>query len=146
MAFTNAPAAKAALLTLIQARPNLAGVQMSAGHPGDNIDVNETIFTDSIVATQDWETMGGSTRRRREDFTIELIVIAGKAGVDQAGAEARAWVLLEECELAVRADVTLAATVIFAGITSMKQTNGKGSQGWVSQIVAEVTCRAQVHD
>lgn len=144
MAFTNAPAAKQALLNVITARTALASVQVSYGHPGDRIDPHESVFVDEVVVQQDWETMGGSSRRRKEDFTIEVVVVVGREGQAQQVAEARAWVLVEEVEQAVRADLTLQGTVMFAGLTDATQTNFAGPQGWVSQVVCKVTCRAQV--
>lgn len=155
MAFTHAPAAKQALLNLIQARPNLAAVQTGWGHPGDNIDPNETLFVDRVKVTQDWDGFGGAptaptTRVKRvETFTIEIVAIVGRTGnsaTDQYDAEQRAWALMEECELAVRADITLQGTVLYAGITDFDETTSKGPQGWVALITAKVACKAQVRD
>lgn len=145
MSSTVAPVAKQALLDALQASPDLAGVQVGWGHPGSELNVDQTVFVDSVKQKSDWQGLG---RRlpASDNFTIEVVVLVHRGGNDQKTAELRAWELRGFCAAAVRGDVRLGDTVDWARMEDGDQTNFHTRHGWLTQIVSLVACTARIRD
>jgi hypothetical protein len=125
----------------------MTDVQVSPGHPGDDIDVNETVFLHDTESSADWKLLGGTRVPREGEITIEVVVQVGRGGNEQAEVEARALDLAVAVEEAVRDDQTLAGSVRVAGVAEVKQTNVKPAEraAWLSQVVLTVTAEARIN-
>lgn len=140
----NLKAAKSALLAQMTARAELDGVQVTGGHPGDDIDVNATVFLhDASSEPADFGTLGsglGGIPKRDTTVGIDVVVQVGEGGNDQQGVEDRALDLAAAVELGVRDDVTLGGTVHAARVRTVRQTNIKpeNRQAWLTQVVLRV--------
>ena len=146
MAASTAPAAKAAILAALAARPALANVQRTWGGPTEEADVRyEMIHLGPARGAGEWRTLGAG--KRHESYTIEVRVIVMKHGDDERATEERAFALLDEVSSALTADRFLAnggADLLYtpAAIESWEQTNTPMPEQWGAQIVAQVRCEA----
>lgn len=138
MAASSAPAAKAALLALLQADAGLSGVQVEYAHPGaaiqqESIFFNRTTENDSSVAL--------GQRKRDEDYTLEVVVSVARDGNDPQGCEERCWALVAAIEDVVRANPDLSRTVskfaLYDGADVTPYVEG-------GQRITEAVCRVAV--
>jgi hypothetical protein len=98
------PAAKAAILTILEARPAMAGVTLAWAAPTKDEDYTETmVFLGDVERASDWAELG--TGRRKEDFSVGLTVFVEMWGDDPQSTEERAYELLDEVEDALRDDI-----------------------------------------
>ena len=139
MAACTAPAAKAALLTLLDARTGLNGVQVVWTFPGDKAERQYLCFGDTElneVAGQ----LGNGTRH--ESYTINVWVSVHWPSNDPQDAEERAWAIVAELEAQLKppnnADLGIAGangikslTAQFAGgtLATYPELEGQTAQG-----------------
>lgn len=143
MASSTVPAAKAALLALLQARPGLQGVQVEWAHPGRNIE-DESLFFGTTQVPEEPATLGPN-RKRNENFTLELVVSVLERGDEAQATEERAWALVAEIENAVRGNDTLGLSqIIKAEIVHKAERNYAGAPERVAEIVVQVKCQARI--
>lgn len=132
------PAAKLALLALLQARPGLAGVHVAAGLPAEVPAQLERIYVDAALL----EAVSGEDHPSQETFTIQVVIETRRlSGRDPAGyalTEARKWVLYEEL-LAV--DPQLGVAVWGSTVTVLGEATRPTPDGWFGQVLAGVHCR-----
>lgn len=146
MAASTAPAAKAAILAAITARPALSTVATRWGGPTENEDLaEEMIYLGPARGTGEWRTLGAGNRH--ESYTVELRVVVLKYGDDEQVTEERAFDLLDEVSAALNADKFLAnggTQLLYtpAAIESWEQTNTPTPEQWSAQIVAQIRCEA----
>jgi hypothetical protein len=139
--------AQAGLLALIEARAEMADVQVTAGHPGDDVDVNETVFLHDCESSADWKLLAGGTIPPREaELTIEVVVQVGRLGNEQDSVRARALELAAVVEEATRDDFTLGGTVRVAHVEEVKQTTVRPESraAWLCQVVLTVLAEARI--
>lgn len=98
------PAAKAALLAALKARPNLADVLVTWAHPG-NAAAPEFIFLGNVSIEESDRTIGGGIRS--ESAAIEVYVVVHRDGDDAQSTEQRAYDLKDEVRGAVLEDRSL---------------------------------------
>lgn len=137
MAASSAPKVKKALLELLQANAELAGVQISYGHPGAQIQ-QEAIYFHRTIEQEVAAALGH--RRRDEDYTVELVVDVVQDGQDVQAPEERCWALVAVVENIVRENAAMAEVsgwVVFAGAEM-------GPVYYESQILAEAVCKIHV--
>jgi hypothetical protein len=140
MATSTIPAAKAALLALIEAQAGLATVQTEWAHPGAAIE-RETVY---FGQTRLQQQARAGNRPAYEDYTLEIVVDVSLDGNDPQAAETRMWELVGEVEQALRptanpnANASLSDTVLQAYITGMEQTNFAGDQARLAECVISV--------
>jgi hypothetical protein len=104
---TTIPACKAAVLTLLAARPALTGVVLSWSGPTKDDDyVDELIFLGDTEDTSQWAAGGGI---REENYALDVTVWVKLWGDDPQATEQRAHVLWDEVEDALRDDVMAGA-------------------------------------
>src|SRR4051812_17582505 len=94
---SSAPTARANLLTALQARAGLAGVQIKEAVPAADKMAQECIYLAKTVWDEEHGMLGGD-RRREERYNIEIQVHVVQAGDDAAAVDARAWALFAEIE------------------------------------------------
>lgn len=116
MSTSTIPAFKAALLTQLQARAGLTGVQVSYGYPGP-LPEPEYIWLADVSGSQQLAQMG--RRSREEDFSLTVLIkteVSGVQPADQKTATERAFTLMGELEAQLRTDPTVTGTVRVAQI------------------------------
>lgn len=141
MAASTVPAAKAGLLSLLQARPGLAGVQIEWAHPGAHIR-DEAVYLGDTDDTQDAVYLGNRARRQR--YVVEVVVTVLRRGNDPRAAEERCWELVAEVEDAVRDDPQLAGSVDVAQVGRIRQRNFPGAQERVAEAIVEVAVESRI--
>jgi hypothetical protein len=141
VAVETVPAAKGGLLTILNARPGLDGVQVEWTHPGASI-ANECIYFGATDDTQEARALGN--RRRRETYIIEVVVTVLKRGNDPRAAEERCWQLVGEVTDAVRDDPQLNSTVGVAQVSRVRHNNFPGAQERVSEAVIDVSVESRI--
>ncbi len=146
MPATTAPTAKARILALIAARPNLSAITPTWGGPTEAEDLaEEMIYLGRTLGTEEWRTLGAGNRH--ESYLIAVHVVVLKYGDDEQATEERAFALLDEISAALAADKFLAAggtQLLYtpAAIESWEQTNTPTPDQWGAQIVAQIRCEA----
>ena len=143
MAASTVPAAKAALLALLAARPALAGVEMRWGIPARLPSNPERVYVgDATDLDREWAALGA--QRLEESYTLQVTVETFGSGDDERATEERLWVLVNEVELAVRGDLTLTGTVRVARPDGATPTTGPTDEGWLARAVVRVACEARI--
>ena len=143
------PAAKAAILTVLTARPGLAGVTLTwAGPTKDEDYVTEMVFLGDSEEQTDWAELG--TGRRVEDFTLGLVVYVEQWGDDPQSTETRLRVLWDEVEDALRDDLraqpsTLrtAGVLQFDAIRKRVSTGPSTPEKWGARVDANIDFTAR---
>jgi hypothetical protein len=145
---TTIPACKAAVLTLLAARPALSGVVLSwSGPTRDDDYVDELIFLGDTEDTSNWAAGGGI---REENYALDVTVWVKLWGDDPQATEQRAHVLWDEVEDALRDDVmagpsgSLRAIGVtqFNRVTRRTSTGPATSEKWGTLVAARVEFQA----
>src|SRR5690242_11539108 len=93
---TTVPACKAAVLTILAARPALAaGTRTWSGPTKDEDYVEEMIFLGATEDTSEWNSFGGP---RQETYTLAITAWVEMWGDDPQATEERAHALWDEVE------------------------------------------------
>jgi hypothetical protein len=127
-----APAAKAAILTVLTAASGLTGVTLSWDGPTKDEDyTTEMIWLGDVEGSEDWSSVGG--QRRRETYTVSLGFYVEQWGDDPRTAETRLWTIWNAATEALRADIrSQPSTLRSAGVLqydgiSFRQRTGPAS-------------------
>lgn len=143
MATSTVPAAKAALLALLQARAGLSGVQITWEDPAELIQREAIYFGDTDV---DERTAALGYQRRDESYDLELIVRVLQEGDDAQTTETRWWTIVAEIEQTLRATATspsLSGTVLAAKVTRVQQRGFADAANRTCVGVVTVNCMAR---
>jgi hypothetical protein len=139
MAVTAAFSVKRALVAALRELPNLDGIQISYGWPGDDKAEGERIFVGRARVDQEPGPMKTGRVHRREEGTVEVMVFARAVGGTSEEAEARVEELAREVEECV-ADNRNLGNDLAAGITVNETTMrgvdvqaGYNSEGHMAQ-------------
>jgi hypothetical protein len=143
MAASTIPAAKAALLTAIQARVALAGVHVAWGVPADLPAEPERIYVgDAVDVSRVWASLGAY--RLDESYTLQVHVETFAGGNDQRTVEERLWVLVNEVEQAVRGDLTLAGAVRVTRPDPIDSRTLPTDDGWAASATWRLAVEARI--
>ncbi len=112
MATSTVPAFKAALLTRLQARTGLSGVQITYGWPSGAVK-RESIMLGGVNGTQVFRTIGATQKLEEYSMTVYITVIREGAGRQQ-NCDERALALMAEIETELRNGITVNNTVLTA--------------------------------
>ena len=146
MASSSVPLVKRTLITLLKARPALAGVQVEWTHPEDRIEKESMFF----LTTELLEVSGQlSQGTRHETYTLNLWVVVHKDGNDPQATEERCWALVAEVEAQLRATPDLGITQpnvksLTAQFAGAEQDNFAELEGWSSQVKCSVQIDARI--
>jgi hypothetical protein len=142
MAVSTVPAAKAALVTLIEAA--LTGVSVTWSAPTDEEDyVAEMVWLGDVEHTDDWGALG--RQRIDETYELEIVVQVYQEGDNAQACEERAWVLREGVVTAVRADLTLGGILNkWAGTFPTRMETRPADKGWLAKGTLRLPCRARI--
>ena len=142
------PLAKATLLSLLQARAGLAGVQCEWSHPGDKM-ARESMFFDTTEMTEVSGQLGNGTRH--ESYTLHLWIVVHRSGDDGKATEERCWELAAEIEAQLsppnRADLGLGppdVKSIVAEFAGAEQDNFIEDEGRTAQVKVSVGVEARI--
>lgn len=145
MAASTVPAAKAAILALLIARPNLNTVAITWGGPTEQEDLQDEMvyFDDPVIRRPNWGSLGN--REIREEYVLTLRSQNRSVGDDQAGTETRAWALVFEIEQALRADLKLGSTLWQPlEFDEQEYRTVALSDGWYGEISIPLVCTARI--
>lgn len=116
MATSTVTAMKAALLTRLQARQGLSGVQVTYGWPTGAVK-RESIMLGGVNGSQTFRTIGATQKMEEYALTVYVTVIREGSGNQQACDE-RALALMAQIEADLRADPTVNNTVLTAELAA----------------------------
>jgi hypothetical protein len=155
MATSAIPAAIDALLEIVGAAPDLAGVQVIDGPPVGDMSEQDYLSIgwqpdseEAVQMVQDFNAAGARTRD--EDFTILCWLDTWTGDSDVKARRDRAFALLAVIEDAIRASgasptaPTLNGTVLWAHLTGALLKQANTDQGTRAGIAFTVTCRARI--
>ncbi len=145
MAASTIPAAKAALLALIAARADLVtdAVHVAWGIPGEVPAAAERIYVGDVIDVgRVWAALG--LQRMDETYTLQVHVETWRGGDEQTATEERLWVLVNEVEQAVRADLKLSNTVRVAQPGRIDASTFPTDGGWVANATVRFVCQARI--
>jgi len=146
MAASTVPAAKAAILAMLRARPALNEVAITWGEPTEKEDIQpEMIFFDGPVPRlPSWATLGADNPLD-EEYTVTLQVRSYTPGDDPDIAEQRCWTLIDEIEQGIRADLRLGG-LLRVPIVFDEQTVDAVPQSndWAAVGLVPLVCTARI--
>jgi hypothetical protein len=116
VATSTVPAFKAALLTRLQARTGLSGVQITYGWPNGAVK-RESIMLGGVNGTQTFRTIGATQKMEEYQLTVYITVIREGSGRQQ-NCDERALALMAELENELRPGITVNDTVLTAELAS----------------------------
>lgn len=123
MAGTNAVKVKQALVALLQAAPELEGIQVDYAFPGEI--ERDCIYLGRVTFSQEFMAFKGATRMpRKEQANVSLYVRSYAPGVKSEGAEERAAELGEVVEHILAADPRLESSPV-PGLKVARVTGGE---------------------
>jgi hypothetical protein len=105
---TTAPEAKARIIALLQAAPEMAGVQVQPKGPIRESDVTpEMLYLGRIRGEQEWAALGKLTRH--ESYTIDVFIRnwVAEAGNTELDTDTRCWEIFSDMETVLRGDPSL---------------------------------------
>lgn len=137
---TAIPAAKVALLGMLQARAGLAGVLVQAGLPAELPVNRERVYIDGATG----ETIPRQGHPVQENFQVLVVIetrqITGRDAAGYALTEARKWQLYAEVLGTVEDDPELGVAVWWSFLTVQAEVTRPTTDGWFGQVVALLHC------
>lgn len=146
------PAAIDGLLSLLTARPGLAGVPVYDGPPMSETSTSRRLIVGfdgsdlSVDGDQEWASSPYQAPTSRDErYTIRCLVEAWTGETTMKAARDSAFLLFAEVEQAVRSDPTLVGAVLYAGVgggitVQQPQTDA----GALCTVTFGVVCRARI--
>lgn len=137
---------KAALLTQLQARTNLAGVQVTYGWPSGGLDGTarqELIALGGVRMNQVAKSLGNL--RRKESYTLTIVITVVRQGKNQQAATERALTLQAEIEDQLRTDPLVNnCGILWAEYTGSEITDLYDGTSRECRIVCSVYAEARI--
>jgi hypothetical protein len=143
---TSAPDAKGAIRDLLQARPELSGVQVTWGWPEGRL-ANETIIVGDIPeSTQSVVAMRAGRLPKTEEYLLDLLIRVEQRATDHEPCTRRAYELAAAAEDALGDDPTLGGLIHFAEWQSatLEEMSDPDGKTRISIITAHIHCAARI--
>jgi hypothetical protein len=107
-----------ALVTLLQARPNLATVSVIEGPAEPSVrNREELILVLDAKGQQSVRAINATTQPRNEEYDVAVLIsVLGETRNDQATLRARCFALMAEIEAQLRSDVHLGLVGVYASV------------------------------
>lgn len=121
---------KSQLLTRLQARPNLAEVQVFYSWPAD-VQQAEAIYFGEARGEHTYPVLKSGRKPRQENYSLDIFIDVAGSGASSRETEERAWALASEVEDTIADDPTLGLT------TDVIQAVAFGN--WTLQYAVDVT-------
>ena len=148
MAGSTMYAAKAQLLTLLQANSTLSSIQVAYGDPGEAMRRECVHLGDVTANTQIPEALASGRRRRIEDYTLDIEVFVQSKAAGQQECEQRALVLANAVEDVLADYPTLdngVTGLMFVEASGMSMSTGEaGIDGPRVQVTVHATVKARL--
>lgn len=136
------PAAKAALLTLLQARTfPVQNPVVQWGGPTEAEDFpkrGELIYFGEVEISDENQTLGAT--RYDETYNLRVVIEVRLPGDKEQVAEQRAWDLYAEVQSVLNANRTLSGAINRLTDRTVRQANVPLPQEWLSRIVVDQGC------
>lgn len=141
MSAASAPAAKAAIVQILQAAGALSGVGITWDAPSKDEDfaAPEMVWLGDVNGDEDWTSLGA--QRREERYTIGIGVYVEQWGDDPQTAETRLWTVWGAATNALRTDLRTQPSVLraagvyqFDRITFQQRTGPATPEKWGARI------------
>ena len=144
MPTSTVPALKANLVTQLQARPGLTGVQVTNGPPLPNPE-REFIWVGNVNGQQEFGFFG-APQQRQEEFGVDVVISVLREGRDTAAADTRCFALFAELENQLRTDPTVnnAVTEAHVGEFRLGEFVAPDGMNRVSELAVTVDCRSWI--
>ena len=140
------PTFKDTLVTVLGNRANLTGVQVTRGHPGNELE-SEAIIVGMARGRHEIATIEAGRQTRDETYTVEVIAsVISSTGTVKA-AEDRAHALIAEVEEALADDPQLGigSTILWATTGDIEERgSGHTDTGSVAEVVLRVEVKARL--
>ena len=144
MATSTIPTLKANLVTQLQARGGLAGVQVSYGPPLPNPQ-REYIWVGDVEGAQSFAAFAAANTlyQRREEYNVQVIIGVLHEGTDTKATDDRCFALLAELEQQVRTDPTVSGAINVAQLTTFRLTEFVSPDGMnrTAQLIVDINCQ-----
>jgi hypothetical protein len=151
------PACKAAILQLLAANTDLAGVDLRWAPPTEGEDIppgGEAVYLmDTEIVDDNWATLGRNQGQgtRREEYRVGIGAWVAQYGDDPQATETRMWALWTEILSTIATDIFAAPSVLrLAGVETVGQVTALQSTGpfdperWAARVDGRVTFRARI--
>jgi hypothetical protein len=141
MSAASAPAAKAAILTILQAAAGLTGVTVMWDQPTKDEDfaAPELVWLGNVTGDENWGMLGA--QRRDEQYSIGLGVYVEQWGDNPQTLEARTWAIWGAATDALRTDLRTPGSLLRAAgvrqydrITFQQRTGPATPEKWGARI------------
>jgi hypothetical protein len=139
MATSTIPTLKANLVTRLQARAGLNGVQVSYGPPLP-APSRELIWCGVAKGQQDWQAMAV----KGEQYDLELVISVRREGENMQAADERCFTIYAEVENEVRADKTVNGAVRQASITGFELGEFVTDSMREATLTVQLECQAEI--
>lgn len=134
MSTTTAPTVRAQLITLLAARPGLAGVLVTPVWQGDAA-TQEQMYLGKTSADLDFATIRAGRKKREEDYAVDLVIDVERPDDWGPDSEERAFALAAEVDDLVADDpaIGLGATLptLRIHVSHLEQTSGALAEGGI---------------
>jgi hypothetical protein len=142
MATSTIPAFKSALLSRLQARAGLSGVQVTYGWPTGSVK-RESIMLGGATGTQEFRTIGAT--QKMETYTLDVYITVIREGhARQQNADERALALMGELEDELRDDPTVNNTVLTAEVGRIDLQPMAGAETREARLTVGVNVMARI--
>lgn len=143
---SSVPLVKATLLTLLDARPGLSGVQTEWSDPGDDLK-QESMFFGTTELSEVSGQLGNGTRH--ESYTLTLWIFVLKDGNNPQATEERSWALAAEVEALLKSNASLGLTQpnvksLTAEFAGAEQDNVIVEEGRMANLKVSVGVEARI--
>ena len=145
MAASTVPACKAAILTLLKARPALNQVQITWGEPTEAEDLADELvfFEDPVRRLANWGHLG-NPNPIDETYILLLKVRNRLFGDDQQATEERCWQLVYEIEQVLRGARPGGLLKPIDFTEEQEYRTNQLSDGWFGEIEIPLVCTARI--
>jgi len=141
VATSSVPTVKANLVTQLQARGGLTGVQVTNGPPLPATQ-REYIWVGDTEGIQELAAFN-TPNQRHENYNVKVVVNVTREGEDAAAADARCFALCAELENQLRSDPTVSGAINLAMVTTFRLTEfvAPDNSNRTAQLVVDINCQ-----
>jgi hypothetical protein len=144
VATSTIPTLKVNLVTQLQARGGLSGVQVSNGPPLPDPQ-RERIWVGDVAGAQSYAAMA-APNQRHEEYVLQVNISVLREGVDMVAADARCFALMAELENQLRTDPAVSGAITESHIGNFRLTEFVSPDGMnrTAELQVEVNCQAYI--
>ena len=141
MATSTATAFRAALITALQGRSSLTGVQIGYGMPAGSL-LREHMLLGAVGGNQEFRAIGAQHKFEEYEQTVHIGVI--REGQQQQTCDERAFTLMAELEDTLMDDLTVGNTVMTAELSGFNLEPLASETTREARLTVTVTVKARI--